>query len=158
MSCELIDHAARILERAPGRCMSAALLHARARRETGLDVPLARFTAMIAASPRFTILDGLVADADLSCWTAPERAAYAATLGAAGAGSALVLAAEPAEAEDGLGADACAPPADPFEDVHAALAALLPAADLSLRQAVGSAAAELHAVRRALGSRTGAGS
>jgi hypothetical protein len=161
----LLEHAARVLEHQPTRCMQARLLHRRTIRENGVDVSFLRFMEAVGRRPdHFAVIppDPVVGAA--AAWDPRHRCLYEAAMEAAGMTQPLIVLAErrvPSDEAAGAGPDPDAAPAgrigpatvaDVFGDVHEALTHLLHAAepDDGLHTAVTGALEELHAAQRLL--------
>lgn len=108
MQNQLIDHAARVLEHAPGRSMAADALYARISAEAGLDVGVKRLLECVRGDvDRFVVLPPSARVPDDPAWSTQDRSAYVEALVAAGLSAApvVVLAERPAAGPD------AAPPA-----------------------------------------------
>ncbi|MEX0908084.1 MAG: hypothetical protein WD054_07115 [Gemmatimonadota bacterium] len=153
----LIEHAARLLERTPARCMPADALHERACRETGLDVSLPGLLHALSARPdRFALVHAHPGAGQNAGWAEADLAAYAPGAAASG-GDFLVMLAEPPAADPyrGVpwpGTERLSGSAELLAEVHDALTRVLRAAadDEALFRATSAAVQELDAVQREL--------
>ena len=166
----LLEHAVRVLDHQPTRSMEAQPLYRRAVRETGVDMPFARFLEAVERLPdHFAVIppDPVVGAA--GAWDPRQRTLYEAALEAAGMTQPLIVLAERRTGpEDSIERDPTTlsgvndiDPAqgtgttdDVLRDAHHALRHLLHTADPEdpLYCAVRGALEELHAVTRVLRS------
>jgi hypothetical protein len=173
VNAELLDHAVRVLQYVPARCMPAAALHLRTQRELGARCSFGRFMDALRARPDlFVLLPGHSCFGDdQRAWDADELAAYEHALTAAGAAAAEVIALAERAAAATPAAVTPAPSACPatgsvtdaqtvreklLGDVHAVVTDLLHAVavDAELGTSVRTALGELEAARRALAGRS----
>jgi hypothetical protein len=149
---EMIEHATRLLERAPARCLSADLLHERTRRDLGMELSFDRYLGQLRQWPDHVAV--------LACqfgervgWAVHERDAYDAAITGAGLSPAplvMLVARAPSDELEPAPRPASSPEHELLAELHSALAALLHCAvdDGALRAAVGGAMAELETARR----------
>jgi hypothetical protein len=145
---ELIEHAARVLERTPCRTLSARSLYDRVSRETGGRGGLGQFLDALRSCPdRFAVIPAASGLVDAAGWTERERRRYADVLPGSVSAQPLVTLCEPPPA-----AYDAVPPADSHHaqgaellDVHRSVAELLRSAgdDPALRTSVAAAVAAL---------------
>jgi hypothetical protein len=149
---EMIEHATRLLERAPARCLGADVLHERTRRDLGMELPFDRYLEQLRQWPdRVAVL--ACQFGERVGWAGPERDAYDAAMTRAGLSPAplvMLTAREPAGGLEPAPCPACSPGHELLAELHTALVELLHSAvdDGALRAAVGGAMAELETARR----------
>jgi hypothetical protein len=161
MQMELIEHAARVLERADGRSMPADRLYRRISRETGFAVGMAGLLDCLrGAADRFVLLPPPASLLDDAASTHAERSVYTDALAAAGISAApTIMLAErvadpaptrPVAPQPGpIAGDATS--AALLTELHAALTELLRAAggDAALARLVSGSLANLDVACRA---------
>lgn len=150
----LLDQAARVLDHQPTRSMEAEPLYRKAVRESGHEVPYARFIEALRRQPdRFAVIEPDPVCGLSRSWDARHRSLYRAALEAAGLARPIVLLAERLRDPLDAGEAECddAGPAAVLGDIHESLTHLLHTADdESLYDAVASAVEELQVLKRVL--------
>lgn len=151
MRPELIEHATRLLNQAPTRCMNADRLHDLVRGDLGIELSFRRFMDAVGQRPdRFAVIACQLAVNEPRGWDGEEQAAYAHALAGTGLTSPTITLVERPIDPTVVADDT--QPRDLLVDVHAALTDLLHAAsdEPLLLDAAGNALAGLASVQAGL--------
>jgi hypothetical protein len=155
VSADLLDHAIRLLEHEPTRCMTGDALYQRTRQDTGMRLSLGGFLATLEQRPdRFAVVRAGPARADAVGWHAEELSVYRAALARAGLSDCFVTLAErPADSGFSVQPGPHAAAGSFLADVHGSITHVLSAshANDDLRSAAVDAVYELERLRRGIG-------